>query len=335
MLTEEVDSNEQEEMFEENLIEINSDSIPDEDRRAGRAQELQQMKDFEVYEEIDANSWKGKVINATWVEVPKPGRTPPVRCRLVAKQFRFFDGWRDDVLAGTPDLVVYRVLLARAAANPDMGILIADVTAAFLQAPLDETEVLVVKPPEDANTPNTLWRLKKAMYGTRKASKHWDTKKAEVMKTLGFTRLKGDSSVYFHESLDILTEIHGDDWLAVGPPKNLRILGNGLKQHLTVTLKDIIAVGPGFAKQGVFLKRELRLTDNGYEYEANRTHVNDLLDTLGLQNCKPGYRPGGGETQDKRCTGHESISTIGHQGIRYHACICRRQHRPLSVGCGG
>ena len=95
---------------------------------------------------------------------------------------------------GTPDLMVCRMLLPRAAANPGFAMLVLDVTAAFLQADLDDNEVLVVRPPPDVYT-GALWKLKRAMHGTRKASNHWDDKKAFVMQDCGFARLQSDGAV--------------------------------------------------------------------------------------------------------------------------------------------
>ena len=80
-----------------------------------------------------------------------------------------------------------------------------------------------------------------------------------------------------------------------------------------VTLKGIVARGRTHAKATTFLKREVRLTDNGWEYEGNRAHVHDLLTTLGMIDCKPGARPGGAEAQDDD---ERALTTEEHKMFR-------------------
>ena len=77
---------------------------------------------------------------------------------------------RDDLFAGTPDTFFIKYLLAKAASCKDFGILVIDISVAFMHARTDEE--IYVKVPSGIKS-SKYWRLKAAVNGTRKASKHW------------------------------------------------------------------------------------------------------------------------------------------------------------------
>ena len=101
-----------------------------------------------------------------WVDEWRGDR---VRSRLCVRQFRA-EGLQDDLLAGTPDTFFIKYLLAKAASCKDFGILVIDMSVAFMHARTDEE--ICVKVPSDIKS-SKFWRLKAAVNGTRKASKHW------------------------------------------------------------------------------------------------------------------------------------------------------------------
>ena len=80
------------------------------------------------------------------------------------------EGLRDDLFAGTPDTFFIKYLLAKAASYKDFGILVSDISVAFMHARTDEE--IYVKVPSGIKS-SRFWRLKAAVNGTRKASKHW------------------------------------------------------------------------------------------------------------------------------------------------------------------
>ena len=47
-----------------------------------------------------------------------------------------------------------------------------DIKAAFLQG-TDIQRDIYVKPPKEANCPNSLWKLKKVVYGLNDAARNW------------------------------------------------------------------------------------------------------------------------------------------------------------------
>ena len=79
-------------------------------------------------------------------------------------------GLRDDLFAGTPDTFFIKYLLAKAASCNDLGLLVVDISVAFVHARTDEETY--VKVPSGIKS-SRFWRLKVAVNGTRNASKHW------------------------------------------------------------------------------------------------------------------------------------------------------------------
>ena len=67
-----------------------------------------------------------------------------VRSRLCVRQFKA-EALRDGVFAGTPDTVFIKYLLAKAAGCKDFGLLVVDISVAFMHARTDE-EIYVKVP---------------------------------------------------------------------------------------------------------------------------------------------------------------------------------------------
>ena len=101
-----------------------------------------------------------------WVDEWRGDR---VRSRLCVRQFKA-EGLRDDLFAGTPDTFFIKYLLAKAASCKEFGVLVVDISVAFMHARTDEE--IYVKVPSDIRS-SKYWRLKAALNRTRKASKHW------------------------------------------------------------------------------------------------------------------------------------------------------------------
>ena len=87
-----------------------------------------------------------------------------MRSRLCVRQFRA-EGLRDDLFAGTPDTFFIKYLLASAASCKDFGILVIDISVAFMHA--RTYEEINVKVPSGIKS-SKIWRLKAAVNGTRK-----------------------------------------------------------------------------------------------------------------------------------------------------------------------
>ena len=111
-----------------------------------------------------------QVIQTRWVVQPRPAQDgeTSLRARFVAK------GFKQQILdpsletyASTPSHLSLRILLILSLVN-HWDVVTADISSAFLQAPIPEGELVLVKPPPELEqNPDVLWKLRKALYGLK------------------------------------------------------------------------------------------------------------------------------------------------------------------------
>ena len=146
--------------------ELTGEHLPTELLRASRAEELEFLREWEVWEEVpveECHKVTGrKPLGGRWVKVNKgDARTPVVRCRYVAKDFA--NGKNDEFFAATPPLEALRLLLAHVAGQSRAEkISVVDARKAHLHAHVDRP-IFVELPPEVAR-PGFCARLKRCLY---------------------------------------------------------------------------------------------------------------------------------------------------------------------------
>ena len=97
------------------------------------------------------------------------------------------------------------------------------------------------------------WRLKAAVNGTRKASKHWQEFSCDKLVTnMLFQQNDINPSIYkrFSDNLDL--EQHGDDFLVCGLTSNLECLADEFKNHILVKKGEIVSVRLSIRKKPIF-----------------------------------------------------------------------------------
>ena len=102
-----------------------------------------------------------------------------MRSRLCVLQFKA-EEVRDDLFAGPPDTFFIKYLLAKASSCKDFGLLVVNISVASMHARTDEE--IYVKVPSGIKS-SRFWRLKAALSGTRKASKHCQEYSSDKMVT--------------------------------------------------------------------------------------------------------------------------------------------------------
>lgn len=249
----------------------------------GRETECKRMLEFRVYIEVPEEEAKGhKVIGCRWVQDMKAGDDGVefVRARLVAQQVA--TGRLDEAFAPAPPLKVVRLIISLCASKePKKARKLSrhDCSVAFFHA--DVAELLYVRPPLGLRRPGVVWRLLKALYGTRTASRLFQDKVALVMTTGGYLRVKVAPSVYHHPTWDVTTLVNGDDFWSEGEDPSLDLLDALL--HGNFVIKTFPRIGVGGARSGNILGREVTVDDDfGFEYHADVKHLPKLLKILEL-----------------------------------------------------
>ena len=87
------------------------------------------MLNFDAFDLVEELPPGKHAFDMVWVD---EWRGDPVRSRLCVRQFKA-EELRDDLFAGTPDTLFIK-LLAQAASCKDFGILVIDISVAFMHA---------------------------------------------------------------------------------------------------------------------------------------------------------------------------------------------------------
>ena len=121
-------------------------------------------------------------------------------------------------------------------------------------------------------------RLRLALYGTRDAALLLQECLAEHLAECGFVRGVSDPCVYYHESRDLRTLVHGDDYASTGAASDLRWLRDRLEKKFE--MKTTIVGHSSEAdvvKEGEVLNRLVHATSHGWECECDQRHVELLV----------------------------------------------------------
>lgn len=161
------------------------------------------------------------------------GKVERYRARLVAKGFAQTHGIDyTETFSPVVSHQALRVLIALAT-KLELKINHLDVTAAFLNGELSE-EVFMEQPEGfvKQGMENKVWLLRKAIYGSKQASKAWYDKCKGILKDLGFKSLPTEPCIYVKGSdvslcilavyVDDILVFHKDDQTCKGLGKVFR-----------------------------------------------------------------------------------------------------------------
>ena len=170
---------------EESYVDdVNGGFLDPEMVKEARVEELAGYLKMQVYCRVPvAEIGFFKVIKTRWVDTNKGDeRSPEIRCRLVAKEVKKRNNTEQEsanFFASTPPLEAVKFLISEAMTkrvsrnNRPSKLSFIDVEKAHLCS--DVLRELYVEPPPEANEPpDIVWRLHRAMYGTRDAAAAWE-----------------------------------------------------------------------------------------------------------------------------------------------------------------
>ena len=168
---------------------------------------------------------------------------------------------------------------------------IYDISVAFWHALLPEDEPIAMYPPRGEEEAGYMWQMKRAMYGTRRASRLSQEHMKGVLKEAGYAALRARQQVYHCLEVDSMAAIHGDGIIAEGEPKDLDRLDEVLKKLVVVKVLD--RVGPGAAELGQYLKRHIAyIVGQGFEWLEDPKHIAAIIRSRSKLGAKPQSSPG-------------------------------------------
>ncbi|XP_046472611.1 uncharacterized protein [Neodiprion pinetum] len=228
-----------------------------------------------------------KPINSKWVFKTKTddkGNVLRHKARLVIKgcaQKRGID--YEETFAPVVRYSSIRYLMALAAKH-DLEIEQMDAVTAFLQGDLHE-EVYMV-PPKEFYTGDKVWRLKKAIYGLKQASRQWNIKLDTELKKAGLQQSKVDPCIY-HKTLDekmLFLAVYVDDLLIF---TNDQVTKENLKNKLKKCFK-MKEMGEAHHCVGLRITRDRQA---GKIYLDQEKYIKETLAKFNMADCKPAVTP--------------------------------------------
>ena len=135
---------------------------------------------------------------------------------------------------------------------------------------------------------------------------------AREMIRWGFKRGRYNPCLYYHSGLEIMTLVHGDDFMSVGSVQALSRFKTNLESRFEIKTQ---AIGPGdsvsrtcpdadsshlkvpITPEGRVLNRVVRWTEDGWEVEPDQRHVDILVQELALVDARPVGTPGESESK--------------------------------------
>lgn len=253
--------------------------------------EVKSLKSNGTWEEVELPEGK-KEIGCRWIFKQKcdaEGNVLQHKTRLVAQGYKQIYGKDfDEVYAPVAKQVTLRVFLT-IAAKKNMLVKHVDVKTAYLYGDLNEQIYMKMPPGIKTATENTVFLLKKSLYGLKQSGRMWNQKIDSMLRRIGFNPGKADACLYVrrrgNESDFIL--LYVDDLLvACSSEREYEKIVSKLATELELTkLGDVKSyIGLQIEKEG------------NYYYINHKQYIKQLIEQFGMIDAKasripmdPGY----------------------------------------------
>jgi len=224
--------------------------------------EIQNLEDHNVYEEISLEDVppRAEVISSRWVFVMKwrpDGSFEKAKARIVCRGFEQRVN-NDETYSPTMGHTCLRLLLSLGA-SLKYDIESADVVGAFLCADINQARPVFVEPPTGIREikPQTIWKLRKALYGLATAPRAWSETFSGTMKKLGYRQLVTEPTIFVHRNGLMLVGAYVDDLLLVGTTMEVAKFKNDISREFEITshgrVTNFIGAQILRKKNGIFL----------------------------------------------------------------------------------
>jgi hypothetical protein len=129
--------------------------------------------------------------------------------------------------------------------------------------------------------------------------------------------------MYHHPGRRMLCLVHGDDFVCVGDSEDLRWLEEKLKGRFEIKSK-MMGLKDGESREERILNRVIRVSESGWEYEADQRHADLIIRETGADKLSVLSHPGG----DKKTIEEEEQSEElqGQEATRFRAVAARSNY---------
>ena len=143
-------------------------------------------------------------------------------------------------------------------------------------------------PDEDAG-PDVLGNLELCLYGFRDAAKGWQETLSAQLGSCGFRRGVGHPAVFWHPDRDIMTVVHGDDYVSSGRQTDLDWMEIQLQAAYEIQKLELDV---GCVSEGKVLNRIVRCNEDGWSLEADPRHAELIIEQVGVSEMRSAATPG-------------------------------------------
>ena len=229
-----------------------------------------------------------KLVGSKWVfkkKVGADGKVERFKARLVAQGFtqKYGDDY-DETFCPVVRLESLRMMLALAVQH-DLELHQVDVTTAFLNGTLEEE--VFMKQPEGFVVPGSeelVCRLKKSIYGLKQSPRCWNLALDSKLKEIGFSQSSHDPCIYHRNERGnmLIVGVYVDDIILAGNESSIQRVKAALASAFDI--KDL-------GKLNYFLGIKIERNLNNSIWIGQPAYIENLLVTLGMQDCKPVKTP--------------------------------------------
>ena len=163
--------------------------------------------------------------------------------------------------------------------------MINDVSRAFFEAPM-QRHICIELPEEELEEhergKKLVGHLRQSLYGTRDAAANFQKEVKKVMLAIGFHVGLYNPCTYHHSGRQLKCLVHGDDFVTVGDRADCEWLKSKLGIRFDIKSK-IVGCAEDESREERILNRVIRVTDQGWEMEADQRHADIIVDQLNLK----------------------------------------------------
>jgi hypothetical protein len=137
--------------------------------------------------------------------------------------------------------------------------------------------------PEEFGKGKRFARLRRWLYGMRKAAQCWEDHYTQKLLLVCFLQGKSAPTVFFNPDTYVKIVVHGDDFTCSGNRKELETLKANMESWYAVKFRGMMGSGRTDIKEIVILGRTLRWFEDRLELEADEKHRKMLIKECGLE----------------------------------------------------
>ena len=170
----------------------------------------------------------------------------------------------------------------RAQGHDEVKLVFVDVKKAHLNAKCDEEEW--VELPDEFKKFGRYAKLKRWLYGMRKAASGWEDDYARRLVEDVFRRGRAASTIFYHPKTQVRVVVHGDDFTFAGTESELKRIQAKMHEWYDVEVRGVLGSGKRDVHEIEILGRNLTWTEEGLDgVRGQRQASSSIAGRLGVE----------------------------------------------------